>query len=256
MHWEVGSGSWVVVGSLCGDINWSRSSLMWHPNSHMAAGSTSAQTAGLRTYFIKALHHQLSMVVCKCLYDRHYPSVACLFCDNVEVSDHVFFCSFDVVGRSRLMNTFAVTWKTCSGLSCSSSCVLQLLSTYTSDIVTGAALYKSFIFRNWYQESVFTFKNLKVVATYMVNFVCNFCIAFWDDIWLVCVKHHAVIERNRLIPHDGSIPVSVSGFSEQLSSGIVKLLGVAEVFGIGFGFHKSCLFFSGICNKVIVHIGV
>ncbi|KAG9286485.1 hypothetical protein G9A89_014651 [Geosiphon pyriformis] len=44
---SIGSGSWVVVGGLCGDIDWSRSSLVWHPNSHMAAGSTSAQTAGL-----------------------------------------------------------------------------------------------------------------------------------------------------------------------------------------------------------------
>ncbi|KAG9306613.1 hypothetical protein G9A89_004810 [Geosiphon pyriformis] len=47
MHWEIGSGSWVVVGGLHSDIDWSRSFLVWHPNSYMAAGFTSAQMAGL-----------------------------------------------------------------------------------------------------------------------------------------------------------------------------------------------------------------
>ncbi|KAG9306612.1 hypothetical protein G9A89_004809 [Geosiphon pyriformis] len=133
--------------------------------------------------------------------------MTCLFCDDV---------------------------KTCAGLSYSSSCVSQLLSTCTSNIVTGAALCKSFIFRNWYQESVSTFKDLKVAATNVMNFMHNFCIAFWNDIWLVRMKHCAVMEKNELIPHDGSIPVSVSGFSELLLSGVVRLLGVAEAFGISF----------------------
>ncbi|KAG9286884.1 hypothetical protein G9A89_012434 [Geosiphon pyriformis] len=189
----VGSGSQVVIGGLRGNIDWSKSSLV-------------AQMVGLRTYFMKALHHQLPVVMYKHLYDRHYPSM--------------------------------------------------LLSTCAFDIATGAALYKGFVFRDWYQESVSTFKNPKVVATNIVNFVCDFCIAFWDDIWLVYVKHHAVMERNGLILHDDSIPVSVSGFSECFLSGIVRLLGVAKAFGIGFGFCKSYLFFSGTCNKVLVHIGV
>ncbi|KAG9286417.1 hypothetical protein G9A89_014583 [Geosiphon pyriformis] len=249
MRWEVGSGFRVVVGGLCGDINWSRSSLVWHSDSHMAVGSTSAQMAGLWTYFIKALYHQLPVAMYKHLYNRHYLSMACLFCGDVKVSDHVFFCSFDAAGCSHLMNTFVITWETCSGLSHSSSCVSQLLSTCTSDIVTGAALCKSF-------ESVSTFKGSKVAITNVVNFVRDFCIAFQNDIWLVHVKHHAVIERNGLIPHDGFISVFVSGFSEQLLSGIVRLLGVAEAFGVGFGFCKSYLFFSGTCDEVLVHIGV
>ncbi|KAG9307666.1 hypothetical protein G9A89_023231 [Geosiphon pyriformis] len=198
----------VVVGGLRGDINWSRFFL---------------------TYFIKTLHHQLPVVMHKCLYDRHYPSMTCLFCGDV---------------------------KTCSGLSRSFFCVSQLLSTCTSDVVTGAALCKGFVFRDWYQESVSTFKDPKVVATNVVNFVCNFCIAFQDDIWLVHVKHHAVMEKNRLIPRDGSIPVSVFGFFEWFLFSIVRLLGVAKAFGISFRFYKSCLFFSGTCDKVLVHIGV
>ncbi|KAG9295113.1 hypothetical protein G9A89_006094 [Geosiphon pyriformis] len=45
-YWEIGSGSWMVVDSLCADIDWFRLSLVWHPDSHMAAGFTSKRTAG------------------------------------------------------------------------------------------------------------------------------------------------------------------------------------------------------------------
>ncbi|KAG9296929.1 hypothetical protein G9A89_006884 [Geosiphon pyriformis] len=44
-----------------------------------------------------SLHHHLSVAVQKCLYDRGYPNVVCLFCGEVEVSDHVFSCSSDTV---------------------------------------------------------------------------------------------------------------------------------------------------------------
>ncbi|KAG9302150.1 hypothetical protein G9A89_020584 [Geosiphon pyriformis] len=159
-------------------------------------------------------------------------------------------------GSQIVVGSLHVTWETCSGLSCSSFCVSQLLSTCTSDVVTDAALCKGFIFRDWYQKSVSTFKDPKMVAINVMNFVHDFCIAFQDDIWLVCAKYHAVMERNGLILHDGFIPVSVSDFSEQLLSGVVRLLSVAKAFGISFGFHKFCLFFSDTCNGVLVYIGV
>ncbi|KAG9298836.1 hypothetical protein G9A89_015857 [Geosiphon pyriformis] len=70
-----------------------------HPNSYMAAGFTSCYSAGSYFYFIKALHHRLPVAVRKCLYNKHYPSVMCLYCDNVEVSDYVFSCPFDATAR-------------------------------------------------------------------------------------------------------------------------------------------------------------
>ncbi|KAG9305546.1 hypothetical protein G9A89_003609 [Geosiphon pyriformis] len=182
--------------------------------------------------------------------------MVCLFCSNIEVSDHVFSCSFDAAGCACLMDTFMATWEACSGLSHSFSCILQFLSTCASNVVTGAALYKGFVFKDWYHEFVSTFKDPKVAATNVVNFVSNFCIVFRNDIWLVHAKHHAVMEKNGLISRDSSIPVSVFGLSKRLSSGVVKLLGVNKTFGVSFRFRKSCLFFSGICDKVSVHIGV
>ncbi|KAG9292913.1 hypothetical protein G9A89_016275 [Geosiphon pyriformis] len=220
----------------------------------MAAGFTSLRIAGFRTYFIKALHHRLSVTVHKCLYDRLYPSIVCLFCGNVEIFDHVFFCSFDTVGHEHLMNTYAAVWEARSGLSCSFSCISQLLSTCASNCVVGVALCKGFVFNNWYRESVSVFKDPKVAACNMMSFVCEFCAAFWDEIWLVRVRHWAVMEKGRLIPHDGSVPASVSGFSMGLSAGVVRLLRVANAIGICFRFRRSCLFFSGASEEVFVHI--
>ncbi|KAG9288260.1 hypothetical protein G9A89_021291 [Geosiphon pyriformis] len=61
--------------------------------------------------------------------------------------------------------------------------------------------------------------------------------------------------KNGLIPRDSSIPALVSGSPMLFSPGVVRLLGVAEAFGVGFGFRKSCLFFSGIGDEVSIHIG-
>ncbi|KAG9289472.1 hypothetical protein G9A89_008033 [Geosiphon pyriformis] len=91
-HWKVGSGSKFLPVNLCADVDWSRSSLVWHPNLHMATGFTSKISANAHSYFMKALHHQLPVAVRKWLYNRLYPSVLCLYCGNVEVLDHVFSC--------------------------------------------------------------------------------------------------------------------------------------------------------------------
>ncbi|KAG9301300.1 hypothetical protein G9A89_009232 [Geosiphon pyriformis] len=97
--WEVGSDAKIVNGRILPDIDWFKLFLVWHLDSHMAVGFTSRHLAGSHSYFIKALHHRLSVAVQKCLYDRHYFSVACLYCDNVELSDHVFFCVFNVAAQ-------------------------------------------------------------------------------------------------------------------------------------------------------------
>ncbi|KAG9291835.1 hypothetical protein G9A89_012120 [Geosiphon pyriformis] len=64
-HWEIGSGLWMVMDSLCVDIDWFRSLLVWHPDSYMAVGFTSKWTAGFWTYFMKALHLWLPVVMHK-----------------------------------------------------------------------------------------------------------------------------------------------------------------------------------------------
>ncbi|KAG9297052.1 hypothetical protein G9A89_000431 [Geosiphon pyriformis] len=202
-------------------------------------------TAGCRTYFMKALYHQLPVAVHKRLYDRSYPSVVCLFCGDVETSDHVFSCPQDAAGHARLLDAHASTWEALSGLSHSSSCV-----------GVSVALCKGFVFDEWFHESVLVFKDSREGAKRIVSFMREFCLAFRDNVWLVWARHRVFMKKHGLIPSDGSIPASVSGLSKVLSAGVVRLLGVAEAFGVGFGFRKFCPFFSDIEDSVSVHISV
>ncbi|KAG9294436.1 hypothetical protein G9A89_001941 [Geosiphon pyriformis] len=231
-HWEVGSGLRIIADNLLADIDWYRSSLVWHSDLHMAAGFISKYTAGAHSYFMKALHHQLPVVICKHLYNKCYLSVVCLFCGNVKISDHVFTCVSNTAVHACLLDSHAAIWKSLSGLVWSSLCVMQLMLPGASNGV------------------VFT-----VFCCLVIEFVWDFCLAFRDKVWLVHAKHRALMKKNGLIPKNGSILVSVSGLFTTFSTGVVKLLGISEAFGVSFGLCKACLFFSGIGNLASVYIG-
>ncbi|KAG9289166.1 hypothetical protein G9A89_022475 [Geosiphon pyriformis] len=228
-RWEVGVGSCIVTASLHADINWFKSSLP------LVSPACTWQAH---------------------LYNRRYPSVVCLFCGNVEISDHVFSCSHDAANCAHLLDAYALTWEALSGLSHFFLCVLQMLASCISEVGIGVALCKGFVFDNWFHESVSVFKDSKKGTKKIVSFVREFCLAFRDDIWLVCAKYWAFMERHSLIPRDGFIPASISSLSSAFSAGVIRLLGVAKAFGVSFEFRKLYSFFSGIGNTVSVHIGV
>ncbi|KAG9290573.1 hypothetical protein G9A89_020943 [Geosiphon pyriformis] len=121
-------------------------------------------------------------------------------------------------------------------------------------MTVSTALYKSFVFGDWYHKSVSVYKDPKVAVVNVVNFVREFCLAFYDDIWLVHVKHRAIMEKNKLIPRDDSIPVAVSGFSTRLLAGVIRLLGVANALGISFGYCEHCLFYASVGDMASIHI--
>ncbi|KAG9295300.1 hypothetical protein G9A89_021231 [Geosiphon pyriformis] len=181
---SIGSGSRIVVSSLCADIDWYKSSLVWHSDSHLTADFTSMWTTGFQTYFMKC-----------------YPSVVCLFCGDIKVSDHIFSCLFDAAACAWLLDAYVSVWLVHFGLFCSSLHIVQLLATCATDKV-------------------------------------------------------AFMEKNNLIPCDGFIPISVTGLSLVFSAGVIRLLEIADALGVGFGFCKFCLFFSGIGNLVSVNIRV
>ncbi|KAG9295438.1 hypothetical protein G9A89_013467 [Geosiphon pyriformis] len=233
-HWEIGSGSKFLPASLFMDVDWSCSSL---------------PTADVCSFFIKTLHYRLPVAVRKCLYNRRYPSVLCLYCGKVEMSDHVFFCKVDGFTHLQILDSCSKSWMVLSGLSLSSSCVLQLLFSCASNV-------SGFVFSEWLREAVSVFKSHKVASSNIVEFAHSLSFAFRNDIWLVQVKHHAFMEKNNLIPLDGSVSISVSGSASRFSAGIVRLLGVAEALGVYFDFHKQCFFFSGISDSVLIHIAV
>ncbi|KAG9290393.1 hypothetical protein G9A89_007124 [Geosiphon pyriformis] len=244
---EVGSGSRVLDSSLHLDVDWFRSSLVWHPDLHMAVGFTSRSTTGVCTYFMKALHHWLLVAV---------RNVLCLYCGEVEVSDHAFSCTVNDFAHCHLLNAHVTAWSFLSGHSASFLSVSQLLFSCASNVVVCMTLCKGFIFKDWLQKAVSVFGDAKIAGQKIVEFVHNLCLAFSDKVWLVYAKHCACMEKSRMILSNSSTVVSISGLPALLSAGVVKLLDIAEAIGVGFGFYKSCLFFSGIRNSVLVYIGV
>ncbi|KAG9293915.1 hypothetical protein G9A89_019253 [Geosiphon pyriformis] len=162
-----------------------------------------------------------SLIFEKCLYNRLYFGVLCLYCGDIEMPDHVFSCRIDRSVRHWILES-------------------HLLSSCGSDFPVFIALYKGFIFSGWYHEAVSIFHDSKIAGLKVVKFVYSF----------------AYIEKNGLIFLDSLAIISVSGLASRFSAEVVKLLGVTNAFGIQFGFCKLCLFFSGIGNSVLVYIAV
>ncbi|KAG9300884.1 hypothetical protein G9A89_015340 [Geosiphon pyriformis] len=75
-----------------------------------------------------------------------------------------------------------------------------------------------------------------------------------DEVWLVRVSHHALMEKHGLIPRDGSVLGLVCGLSSLFSVEVIKMLGITKAFDISSGFCASCLFFAGIGDSVLIII--
>ncbi|KAG9289188.1 hypothetical protein G9A89_022497 [Geosiphon pyriformis] len=242
-HWEISSGSEVLVRSLFSEVDWLRLLLVWHLDLHMAVDFTSRLSASVHIYFMKALHHQL-----------YYPSVLCLYCGEIEVLDHAFSCKIDKSARHQLLDSHVEVWKVLSGSFFSFSGILQLLLSCISDSSVSMALFKGFVFNGWFHEAVCVFCDPKIAVLEIVKFVRSLGLAFRKGVWSVCAKHRAYMEKNGLIPLDGLAVISVHGLASRFSAGVVRLLGITDTLGVYFGFCKPCLFFSGLGDLVLVHI--
>ncbi|KAG9302515.1 hypothetical protein G9A89_007219 [Geosiphon pyriformis] len=253
-YWKVGSGCKFLENSLLSEINWICSLLVWHLDLHMTTGFTSRLSANAYTYFMKALYYCLPVVIQKHFYSRLYPSVLCLYCSEVEVSDHVFSCKIDESTHHQLLDFHVNSWRTLSGSTHASLCVLQLLSSCFSGSSMSIVLFKSFVFDGWFWKTISIFCNSKLAGLEIVKFMCSLNLAFRNNVWLVCAKHYVYIEKHSLILFDNLAVILVSGLSSGFSVGVVKLFGMANAFGICFGFRKSCLFFSDFSGLVSVYI--
>ncbi|KAG9290004.1 hypothetical protein G9A89_010310 [Geosiphon pyriformis] len=109
---------------------------------------------------------------------------------------------------------------------------LHMAAGFTNKLTASTSLYKGFVFKDWLYKAASVFEDSKVVSQKIVDFVCDFCLAFREKIWLVYAKHHAFMKKNGLIPFNGSILKSVLGLFLLFSAGMIKLLGIDEAFGI------------------------
>ncbi|KAG9293286.1 hypothetical protein G9A89_007532 [Geosiphon pyriformis] len=82
----------------------------------MVAGFTSKFTAGLCLYFLKALQYYLPVTMQKCLYNKDYLSVLCLYYEEVESFDYFFVCAFDSEVHKNLFAFYLAKWYVMFGL--------------------------------------------------------------------------------------------------------------------------------------------
>ncbi|KAG9300298.1 hypothetical protein G9A89_011371 [Geosiphon pyriformis] len=169
-HWEAGPGCDVVSDVMIGCINWVVTAKVWHPDSHMLAGFTSRASSMLRTYFMKAVHRRLLVAVKKRLYNKCYSSVLCLFCGEVEFSDHIFTCVHEFGIRGEILAEASACWSALAGGS-PASAMLQVLSQCSIDVGLYTLVCKGFVLEEWYEEACGIFENRKVAAAQIVNYI-------------------------------------------------------------------------------------
>ncbi|KAG9299065.1 hypothetical protein G9A89_020378 [Geosiphon pyriformis] len=159
--------------------------------------------------------------------------------------------------RHFVRDVCCVHWKVGSGSGFLASSLysdvdwLSFSRVWHSDLHMATAFYKGFVFNGWLQEAVTVFHNPKIAGVKITDFVHSICSAFRNNIWLICAKHCAIMEKNGLIPVDGSFVIPVSGLVLKFSTGVVKLLGVTEVFGVLFGFCNVVLTGSSGWSRVV-----
>ncbi|KAG9304120.1 hypothetical protein G9A89_006030 [Geosiphon pyriformis] len=133
----IGSGSGFLASDLLSDVDWLSSSQIWHPDSHMAADFTSRHTADTRTYFIKALYHQLP-IAC-------YSNVLCLYCGKVKMSNHVFSCMINISACHKILESCASFWKELSTKIKVAKFVHSLCFAFRDDIWVVYAKHRTFM---------------------------------------------------------------------------------------------------------------
>ncbi|KAG9293615.1 hypothetical protein G9A89_005618 [Geosiphon pyriformis] len=146
--WEAGSGCNMIPHKLVECVDWAAMTKIWHLDSHMLTGFISRKSSNLYTYLIKAVHRQLPIVVRKKIYDKCYPSVLCLLCDEVEFSDYAFTCAHNVGVCSEVLAKASAHWSLLSNSSILFAfAVLQVLSQCFLDIELYAVVYKRFVLK-------------------------------------------------------------------------------------------------------------
>src|SRR4051812_41829243 len=74
--------------------DWKVTKKAWEEEETMTSGMISFTGSRTRTFKSKALYRRLPTAHTKHTNQLTYPTTQCLYCDQVETSDHVFRCNF------------------------------------------------------------------------------------------------------------------------------------------------------------------
>ncbi|KAG9291359.1 hypothetical protein G9A89_003463 [Geosiphon pyriformis] len=166
----------------------------------MLSGFMSRHSADLHSYFMKAVYDRLSVAVRKRLYDKKYPGVLCLYCREVEFSDHVFTCNKESISCKKILFECVSTWRSLTGFRLPvPSVISESLLLCVFDVSLYALLCKSFVLVGWYKETVQIFVDCKEAAWVLVNFVHNVGACHHSELWGFRFKFRANMEKDNLM---------------------------------------------------------
>ncbi|KAG9305027.1 hypothetical protein G9A89_007430 [Geosiphon pyriformis] len=247
--WEAGPGCNVVSDVMIGCVDWVATARVWHLDSYMLAGFTSCKSSTLCSYMMKAVHRRLPVAVRKRLYNRCYPGVLCLLCDDVEFSDHAFICVCESNIHNEILVEAFARWSAVAG-------VFDLLSQCSIDVGLYALVCKEFVLDEWLREACCIVDDQKLAVAQIVDFIRFIVELHYARVWLVRSSHWVVMKKTGLVQNGSVVFGLFLGVSSLFSDGIVRLLGMAKFFAVSFGHQKPCSFFSGLGGNVQVIIGV
>ncbi|KAG9304468.1 hypothetical protein G9A89_020032 [Geosiphon pyriformis] len=242
-QWEVGPGQRVVSCLFGLVVDWNSTALVWHPDFHMLSGSMCQATAALHTYFMKAVHFRLPVVVRKKLYNKVYSGVSCLFCGDVELPDHGFTCVKDASVQLDILGDFGGLWRT-----------LMNLSLGVSDVGLYSVFCKGFVLKSWMDETTASLGDKKKAAIVVVDFICCLAKSHRMNLWLFRTKFRSDMKRSGLIGDDVFVASALGMGALPLSVSTVYLIGVLDSLDVSFGFRSRFLFLSGAVHRVSVSI--
>ncbi|KAG9290069.1 hypothetical protein G9A89_010375 [Geosiphon pyriformis] len=216
----------------------------------MLAEFTSQKSATLRMYIMKAVHHKLSVVVCKRLYDKKYPGVLCLLCREMELLDHVFTCVRNSnIRRKVLFETF-VFWAFLVGTHyLFSSAVSWVLDLCYLDVGLYLVICKGFVLKNWCEKTIKVFDRRKRAVNFVIDLVERLIELHHSKVWLMKSEFRVYIEKIGLVGNSGVLLGLLCCASSVLSDNMVRFLGVLESF-------IALSFFFGLNGSSCVNIGV
>ncbi|KAG9293503.1 hypothetical protein G9A89_009227 [Geosiphon pyriformis] len=157
----------------------------------------------------------------------------------MEFSDHAFMCSRDVVICNEILVEASAHW---------------MLSASSLDVGLYSIVYKGFVLNKWCEETWGVFNDKKQAIGKIVNFVRFVANLHHVRAWLVRSEHRVQIEKAGLVADSGVVSGLSCDVSFMLSGGVVRMLGVVELFAVNFGHHLLCCFFSGLSGIVSVII--
>ncbi|KAG9290548.1 hypothetical protein G9A89_020918 [Geosiphon pyriformis] len=229
-------GNFINVG-LCDCFDKAKTFCVWHPDGKIKSGYTSSALMTLWSYLMKVLYHHLLVAKRKRLYNLRYLSIACIQCELVEDSDHMFSCVHNANVRETLLFDAFMEWNMVLGIFANENAIANLLLEAGFFIDLFTVLIKGFVLKDWVADTVSCLGAGFGGGILVVNFIHHFAKSHKSAIWILVAKLRSYYKKHNLLLQDGFSFSLVSGLSSLWSAESIRDFGFRLGIHMCFGLH-------------------